>query len=66
MMTPMMPVSQAAIDLGLGGLSGQLDDELKKRKKDQGTATDPRPSSYGDTLSSMSLAATELFGTRAR
>ena len=59
---PNMPVSQAAIDLGLGGsLTDQLDDELKKRRKDQGMATDSNPGAYGD-MSQMSLAAQELFG----
>ena len=57
-----MPISQAASDLGLGGaglgLNQELEDELKRRKKDQGKATDQNPGTYG-----FSAAATELFGS---
>lgn len=61
-MTPIMPVSQAAMDLGLGAdPAAQLEDELKKRRKDKGTATDPDPKAYGDQ-SAMSAAAAALFG----
>lgn len=61
-MTPVAPVSQAAIDLGLGGLSAELEDEMKKRRKEQGLAGDGRPAVYGDQSSQMTPAAAELFG----